>query len=99
MEEREMNGHTQQFEWALQRLREEFGSEQVEVEVGDEGRQVAALVHPGEGEERGPYRVMLKDPVLGDVNRISDPAAFVDAEVGHARQWVRGESKQRRTFG
>jgi|GEM_PF-4969524 len=96
------NGYGQQFEWALERLRQEFGEERVSMEVSDGGRSVDAYVAPaggGEGEGRDPYRMILKDPVLGDVNRVADPQAFVEAEVGYARSWCAGESKRARTFG
>jgi len=43
--------------------------------------------------------VILRDPVLGNANRQADPAAWLDAEVAHARAWLAGESKRRRTFG
>lgn len=93
------NGYSQQFEWALDRLREEFGDERVSLEVDDGGRSVDAFVAPeGEG-ERDSYRVILKDPVLGDVNRVADPRAFLEAEVDSARSWCQGESKRRRTYG
>jgi len=57
----------------------------------------------GSGGERsiaaGPYTVILRDPVLGNANRQADPAAWLEAEVAHARAWLAGESKRRRTFG
>lgn len=92
------NGRTQQFEWALERLRREFGGERVEVEVGDEGGRIVAEVGPPEGEGRS-YRVVLNDPVLGDVNRVADPLAFLDAEIGFARSWFEGKSRRFRTYG
>lgn len=93
------NGYSQQFEWALERLREEFGEERVSLEVGEGGRSVDAYVAPEGDGERNPYRVILKDPVLGDVNRVADPRAFVEAEVGYARSWCAGESERARTYG
>lgn len=92
------SGLSQQFDWALARLREEFGEEWVNLEVGDAGRSISAEVATAEG-DRDAYRVILKDPVLGDVNRVADPVAFLEAEVGYARQWCQGESKRARTFG
>jgi hypothetical protein len=93
------HGQTQQFEWALDRLRREFGAERVSVEVGDDGRRVAAEVRPPDGGDRRPYRVVLADPVLGDVNLVADPHAFLDAELGFARAWFEGRSKRFRTWG
>jgi hypothetical protein len=92
------NGHIQQLEWALERLRREFGGERVAVEVGDDGRRVVADVRPPEGDRR-PYRMVLADPVLGDVNRVADPPAFLDAEIGFARAWLEGKAKRFRTYG
>jgi hypothetical protein len=92
------NGHIQQFEWALERLRREFGGELVAVEVDDDGRRILADVQPPEGDRR-PYRVVLADPVLGDVNRVADPHAFLDAEIVFARAWFEGKAKRFRTYG
>jgi len=93
-----LNGYTQQFGWALERLRREFGEDRVEVQVAEDGRRVVAEVAPPDGDRR-PYRVVLNDPILGDVNRVSDPRAFLAAEVGFARAWFEGESKRFRTWG
>lgn len=92
------NGYTQQFGWALERLRREFGEPRVKVEADDEGRRLVADVAPPEGDRR-PYRVVLNDPVLGDVNRVADPGAFLTAEIGFARAWFDGKSKRFRTWG
>lgn len=94
-----MNGITQPFEWALARLRREFGDDRVEVEVAEDGRKIRAAVASGAEADQRPYTVILNDPILGDVNRISDPRAFLDAEVGFARAWFEGKSKRFRTFG
>lgn len=93
-----MSGHTQPFEWALDRLRRDFGAERVDVEVAEEGRTVRAAVRPGEGDRR-PYTVILNDPILGDVNRMSDPRAFMEAEVRFAHDWLDGKSQRFRTYG
>lgn len=96
------DGYTQQFDWAVRRLREEFGDDRVSVRVEQEGEKLtAAVAGGGNGDddgEREPYVVLFKDPILGDVNRISDPRAFLEGEIGNARKWLAGESRQRRTY-
>lgn len=92
------NGHTQPFDWALERLGREFGADRVSVKVAEDGRELTVAIAPEEGDQR-PYTVVLNDPILGDVNRVADPPAFLDAEVGFARSWFAGESKRFRTYG
>jgi hypothetical protein len=97
-EEEDMeSGTVQQYEWALGRLRDEFGDGAVEVVASPDGRQVAAAVRPDP--DREPYVVILRDPVLGNVNGLADPGAFLDAEIGYARAFLDGRSPRARSFG
>jgi hypothetical protein len=91
------NGLLHQYEWALARLEREFGAGAVAAEASPDGRRVAVTVAGGEGRE--PYEVLLRDPVLGNVNGFADPAGFLDAEVRFARGWFEGTSPRRRTYG
>lgn len=99
-EGRAVSGHLQPFLWAVDRFGEAFGDRRVVAEISADGAQVTVSIAPGDGEPApGPYTVILRDPVLGNVNRQADPAAWLAAEIGHARAWLAGESRRRRTFG
>jgi hypothetical protein len=91
------NGLLHQYEWALARLEREFGADAVAAEASPDGRRVAVTIAGGEGRE--PYEVLLRDPVLGNVNGVADPEGFLAAEVGFARAWRDGKSRRRRTYG
>ncbi|HUO86422.1 MAG TPA: hypothetical protein VM617_03460 [Thermoanaerobaculia bacterium] len=96
-----IDGRLHPYEWARDLLVREFGEESVHLEVGPDGSQVRALVGAqGEGgSEPGPYVVLLRDPVLGNVNGFADPGGFLVAEIAAARAWLEGSSSRRRSYG
>jgi hypothetical protein len=91
------SGYVQQYEWALASLREAFGDGAVEVVATPDGRRVAAAVRPEP--DREPYLVILKDPVLGNVNGLADPPSLLAAEIAHAGAFFAGKSRRSRTYG
>lgn len=90
-----IDGRLQPYEWARARLAEQFGAEAVALETSEDGRRVTATIGRPEGD---PYTVMLRDPVLGNVNGLADPQGFVEAEAGFARAFFDGKSRRKRTF-
>lgn len=91
-----IDGRLQPYEWARARLAAAFGDEAVRLETSDDGGRVTATVARPEGE---PYLVILRDPVLGNVNGLADPQGFVEAETRFARAFFDGTSRRRQTFG
>lgn len=92
------NGLLHPYRWALELLERELGAGSVAAEASPDGGTVTAAVS-GSEEGREPYLVVLRDPVLGNVNGLADPEGFLAAEVGFARAWLEGKSKRRRTYG
>lgn len=91
-----IDGRLQPYEWARAHLAEQFGAEAVRLETSDDGRRVTATVARPEGD---PYTVLLRDPVLGNVNGLADPQGFVEAEARFARAFFDGKSRRQQTFG
>lgn len=91
------NGLLHPYRWAIDRLERELGAGAVAAEASPDGREVLATVAAPEGRE--PYVVVLRDPVLGNVNGLADPEGFLTAEVRFARAWLEGKSRRSRTYG
>jgi len=99
-ERRAPSGHLQPFHWAVDRFAAAFGEDRVRPEISADGAQVTVAVEPGEGDPApGPYTVILRDPVLGNANRQADPQAWLEAELRHARAWLEGKSRRKRSYG
>lgn len=90
------NGLLHAYRWAIERLERELGADAVAAEASADGRRVVVRVAAPEGRE--PYEIVLRDPVLGNVNGFADPAGFLDAEVRFARAWFEGKSRRRRSY-
>ena len=90
------NGLLHPYGWALERLDREFGAGAVAAEASADGRRVTATVSGADG--RAPYEIVLRDPVLGNVNGFADPEGFLAAEMRSARAWLEGRSERRRSY-
>lgn len=90
------NGLLHPYRWALERLERELGAGAVDAEASPDGQRVVVRIAGPEG--RDPYEIVLRDPVLGNVNGFAEPEAFLDAEVRFARAWFEGKSRRRRSY-
>ena len=90
------NGLLHPYHWALERLERELGAGAVDAEASPDGGRVVVRIAGPEG--RDPYEIVLRDPVLGNVNGFADPEGFLDAEVRFARAWFEGKSRRRRSY-
>jgi hypothetical protein len=90
------NGLLHPYGWALERLERELGAGAVAAEASADGRRVVVRLAGPEGRE--PYEIVLRDPVLGNVNGFADPEGFLTAELRFARAWFEGKSRRRRSY-
>jgi hypothetical protein len=90
----------QQYHWALQRLRDAFGRENVTPRTPAEGGQVLAAVvrNPAAQNERPEYTLFLKDRLLFDLNKHANPYLALEEEVRSAQAYFEGKSPHAMTI-
>jgi hypothetical protein len=92
------------YAWALKRLGEVFGQENVTPRTPtDGGRRLAVEIRNPGGGERPAYRLLLKDTFvkdqpLIDVDQVPDPATFLEGEMQKARSYFEGKSVYAQTI-
>lgn len=87
-----------QYRWALERLAEAFGPDNVTPRKPAGQGQVLAVEIRGPQSERAPYLLFFKDHLLLDVNKHSQPGLFLDKEIRAARAWFEGKSQRGTTI-